>query len=108
MVGKHLISEPARPRVCHRCGALTLIAVCEGLTAVVDTTPITDRATEELAWALDRWTYILTAGHMLLLHVSNYAKGHVLVAHRCGQPFTFATTPLPASISADDTEPPFG
>lgn len=105
-MGQHLISTEATPVICPTCQELILTGLCEGLRAKVDPFPA-DPATETVALLAGRWTYTLTLTRILERRVGLTRAGRpVLIEHRCGDPLTFASGPVPLILSRD-TEIPY-
>lgn len=101
-MGRYLISTPAQPKI-HRCGALILEGLCEGLPARVDPFP-TLPPDEAVALVRGRWCYVLTVGQILERRVGSLRPGPVLVEHRCGEVRT-AWPDLPAAKTTKSVIP---
>jgi len=111
-VNQHLVTEPARPVTCSRCGQQVIHAVTGGLTTITDTTPLS--VNEEITALLTgRPTFDLQSnGNRAYLEwrdITRIKAGRrhpVVAAHQCG-PGTqlLPVTAPPAEELPDD--PPF-
>src|SRR5215831_14497868 len=86
----HLVTEPARPVTCSRCGLRVIHAITGGLTTITDSAPLS--VNEEIAALLTgRPTFDLCAsgGHAYLewrdiTRIRAGRKYPVLAIHQCG------------------------
>ncbi len=93
MSGQHLISTPLGALACHRCGAVVLAAMVEGLRVRVD--PVALTAPEILAATIAaRPLYRLICGGRELVPLAPpqraamiRVRGPTMPQHRCGSHF---------------------
>jgi hypothetical protein len=84
----HLATTPVAPLHCHRCGAIVLYGLAEGLPTRVGMTPL-DTLGEYQAIRAGLWTYTLTRPGLVHRDASrilgNHLTGPVLADHKCGR-----------------------
>jgi hypothetical protein len=96
-MSQHLITTPAIPALCRRCGALTLTGHAEGVRATVD--PIALSVAGRLAAILDsRTLYALDIDGLVERTAwrQTYPVAPTVAAHRCHQPIPAAWHAPPA------------
>ena len=111
---QHLITQPAKPGKCTRCGALILTAISGGLTTVTGPQSLTINQ-EIAALIAGRATFdLVVTGHSVFLEwrdltrIRTGRRYTVVAIHECPLGATPGTRPLPVAATPPlPDDPPF-